>query len=273
MLVDTHCHLNFQAFETDLDSVVQAAAKAGVKQIIIPGSDLTNSQKAIAIAQKYPRIYAAVGIHPHHVKNPSFQSNDWPAKIKADLRQLAQQPKVVAIGETGLDYYEYQLSKYPDNKITPAIKEKQKELFKIHLEIARQLQLPVIIHNREAHQDMLTLLDSDLKDLTGVFHCFSGDQEFLEAVLKQGFYAGIDGNLTYSKSVLKNAKRIPLDRLLLETDAPFLTPKPFQNERNQPKNVKIIAQYLANKLKIPVEKISQQTTANAQRLFKLCLEN
>lgn len=270
MLIDTHCHLNFKYFQDKLDETIQAARAAGVEKIIIPGSDLENSQLAIKIAQKYEGVFAAVGIHPHHCK--SIKVSEFKS-LKVNLLELARQNKVVAIGETGLDYYEYQVSKYPDNKITPKIKRLQKRLFKIQLEIAQELNLPVIIHNREAHTDIIRMFECSknpmFKNWRGTFHCYTGDQEFLEKVLKMGFYAGIDGNVTYSKTVLKNAKKIPLNRLLLETDSPFLTPKPYRNEKNQPKNVKITAQYLADKLHISLEKISQQTTKNAEQLFKI----
>jgi TatD DNase family protein len=276
MLIDTHCHLNFKYFQDKLDKTVAEAKAAGVEKIIIPGSDLQNSQLAIEIAQKYEGIFAAVGVHPHHAGNLNASldpSNSLGmTDVQKKLLELGKQDKVVAIGETGLDYYEYQVTKYPDNKITPEVKKLQKQLFQIQLEVAHELGLPVIIHNREAHGDMLTQITNDklqMTNLKGVFHCYTGDQEFLEKILKMGFYAGIDGNVTYSKTVLKNAKKISLERLLLETDSPFLSPKPYRNEKNSPKNVKIIAQYLSRKLKIPLEKISQQTTNNAEQLFKI----
>jgi len=269
MLVDTHCHLNFEYFQDKLDEVIGRAKRAGVEKIIVPGSDLQNSRLAVEIAQKYEGIFATVGVHPHHCyKFDNFQFSIF----KEKLLKLGRQDKVVAIGETGLDYYEYKVSKYPDNKITPEIKNRQKKLFKTHLQLARELDLPLIIHNREAHKDMLAQITNyklQMTNLKGVFHCYTGDQKFLEKILDMGFYAGIDGNVTYSKTVLKNAKKIPLNRLLLETDSPFLTPKPFRGRKNEPKNVKIIAQYLDNKLNIPFKKIACQTSQNAKKLFKI----
>ncbi|MBU0619325.1 TatD family hydrolase [Patescibacteria group bacterium] len=271
MLIDTHCHLNFQAFEPDLEAVIKRAQTAGVTKIIIPGSDLTNSQKAIELAEKYAGIYAAVGIHPHHAIQ--IQNLEKTRQKLLHLCESALDRKVVAIGECGLDYHEYQITKYPENKITPKVKQLQKKLFKVHLQVAKKLKLPLIIHNRQAHDDILKLLNSQFsigQFPKGVFHCFSGNQAFLRQVLERGFYVGIDANITYSHGLQGLAKKIPLERLVLETDAPFLTPQPNRSQRNEPKNVKIIVQYLAELLNVSAEKIAQTTTINARRLFKLC---
>jgi len=226
MLIDTHCHLNFQAFENDLEEVINSAKAEGVEKIIIPGAKIDSSQKAIEIANKYDGCYAAVGIHPHHATDyyntSSYHSKN--EEIKKTLLKLAKNDKVVAIGECGLDYFEYQKTVHPENIITPQIKEQQKELLKIHLEVAIECNLPIILHCREAFVDMLPLVEEyksrlaqpvilgseatpeskkngfwtsqNDEGLCGVFHCFGGSEKDLEKVLSMGFYVGFDGNIS-----------------------------------------------------------------------------
>lgn len=259
MLIDTHCHLNFEAFEKDLDEVVQRAKKEGVEKIIIPGAKIDSSKKAVELAQKYDDCYAAVGIHPHHASKNQ--------EIKNLLLTLAKQNKVVAIGECGLDYYAYQRTVYDQYKITPEIKNQQKELLKIHLEVAIDLGLPVILHCREAFMDMLPIVPR----CPGVFHCFSGTKDDLKQILEMGFYVGFDGNITFknAKSLQELVKQTPLDRILSETDAPYLTPEPHRGERNEPKNVKIVASKIAQIKGISLEEVEKQITYNAQSLFNI----
>lgn len=276
MLIDTHCHLNFKAFRKDLDNTLWKAREASVVRIIVPGADLETSKRAVELARSYETIYAAVGIHPHH----AFQVKSLPAgqagpklKVKSELKKLAQNNKVVAIGECGLDYYPYKKTKEEDYKVNNELKKKQKELFQLQLELARELKLPVIFHCREAHDDIKKCLKvSRFKGLKGVFHCFSGDKKFLQWVLKQGFYVGFDGNITYDEELAKIAKVAPLKRIILETDAPYLTPEPLRSQKifpNRPENVKIVAKFIATVKGDSFSNIARHTSQNAITLFKL----
>ena len=262
MLVDTHCHLNFAAFEADWQQVTDEAVKNGIERMIVVGTDLTSSAKAVDMAQKHEALYAAVGIHPHHVK----------AKLDlAEIKKLAQSKKVVAVGETGLDYHVYLKTKYPDNSVTPELKIKQKQLFGAHLQLAKELDLPLIIHNREANEEMLDTIEHFSKDdgklPRGVFHCISGSTKLLEKILDRGFYVGVDANITYAAEVQILAQAAPLNKILLETDSPFLSPKERRGLRNTPTNVRIVAEFLAQLKKVKVEEIIATTGKNAQNLF------
>lgn len=277
MLIDTHCHLNFKTFENDWQEVMRRAQKARVKKIIVVGTDWKTSRRAIEMAGQKKEIYATVGFHPHHVgelrKFSNFQfSTCLRRQVFKDLKKLANNKKVVAIGECGLDYYEYQ-----KNQITPKIKNLQKRLFGMQIQLAKELNLPLIIHNREAHEDVLDALDHFCKDdgnyPKGVFHCISGDRKYLNQVLKRGFYIGADGNVTYNKEVKRLVRRVPLERLLVETDSPFLTPEPKRGLRNEPINVKIVAEFLAKLHQTSINQIERLTTENAEALFygeKIC---
>lgn len=252
MLVDTHAHLNFQVFKDDLDQVLRQSQKAGIEKIINVGADLDSSQKAVEIAQKYSSCYASVGIHPHHAGE---QKTGWEQKLK----QLAQNRKVVAIGECGLDYHSYETGGITNPQT-------QKEVFEKQLNLARELNLPIIFHCRHAQEEILHLIKVPV---TGVFHCFSGDEKFLGQVLKKGFYVGLDGNLTFknAKDLQEVAKSAPLQRILLETDSPYLTPEPFRGLRNSPGNVKLIAEFLAQLLDVSFGEVAKVTSDNAQKVF------
>lgn len=287
MLIDTHCHLNFHAFKNDLDEVIKRAKKEGVEKIIIPGAKIDSSERAIEIAQKYAHCYAAVGIHPHHTADMRILGY---YDIKRKLIELVKEKKVVAIGETGLDYHVYQQLKDKSGVVTKETKQQQKELFKIHLEVAKELNLPVIFHCREAFGDIIPIITEHIQNspvpprrsacahlrgeysLSGVFHCFGGTKKDLEEVLNLGFYIGFDGNITYKNA--DNLREIvaatPMDRLLLETDAPFLSPEPFRGQRNEPKNVKIVAGEVARIKEMEVNGVERKTTENVQKLFYLC---
>lgn len=250
-----------------MDNTLWKAREAGVAKIIVPGADLETSRRAVELARSYETIYAAVGIHPHH----AFQFKSAKLKVKSELKKLAQRNKVVAIGECGLDYYPYEKTKEEDYQVNNELKKKQKELFLLQLELAKELKLPVIFHCREAHDDMKKSLKvSKFKGLKGVFHCFSGDKKFLQWVLKQGFYVGFDGNITYQEALQKIVKITPLKRVVLETDAPFLIPEPLRGRKifpNHPENTKIIAEAVAKIRNDSFSKIARQTTKNAERLF------
>lgn len=266
-MIDIHCHLNFAAFKNDWQEVYQNALSAGVTTIINVGTNLETSQKAIEIADKLPYCFASVGIHPHHAKDLLI-GND--KDLKNKLLKLAQNKKVVAIGETGLDYYEYQITKYPENKITPEIKEKQRELLKIHRQIADKLNLPLIFHCREALDEMISLLKKDkISKEKAVFHCFGGNVDHLKQILGLGFYIGFDGNIGFKnrEDLCRLVKLTPVERILTETDSPYLTPEPFKG-RNEPRNVRIVIEQIEKIKKLKSEEVEKITAKNALNLFR-----
>ncbi|HAL61262.1 MAG TPA: hydrolase TatD [Chloroflexi bacterium] len=250
MLTDTHCHLHLRQFDLDRDEVMARAEANGVTKIIEVGIDLESDKEAIVLATRHLQLYAAVGIHPHEAGKATQET--W-----AELRSLASQPDVVAIGETGLDYY---------RRRSP--REKQKEALRRQLTLARELKKPVILHDREAHDDLLAMLEEHGEGLAGVFHCFSGDLAMAEKCLEMGFYISIAGPVTYKSAhrLRELAHTLPLERLLLETDSPFLSP---YGGRNEPANVRAVAQKIAEVRGIPWEEVARTTTKNAALLFGL----
>lgn len=261
MLIDTHCHLNFKAFNKDLDDVIKRAKESGVEKIIIPGAKINSSQKAVEIAGNYQNIFAAAGIHPHHAGEE--------LKIET-IRQLAKDKKTVAIGETGLDHHHY--LNYPE--ITKNEKDRQVVIFIEQLIIAKEFNLPVIIHCREAQALILETLSEFMKkhgQLVGVFHCFEGTEDYLKQVIEMGFYVGFDGNITYpeNENLRKLLRNVPIEKLLLETDAPFLTPQKFRGKRNEPSYIKETAEFISTLLKIELSKLAEITSENANSLFRL----
>jgi TatD DNase family protein len=252
MLIDTHCHLDFEHFDQDRDNVIQRAIQKKIKKIITIGTDIASSEKAVSLSQKYAIIYAAVGIHPNDCA--ATDENDL-----AQVRQLTAHQKVIAIGEIGLDYHYMHASK-----------EKQKDIFKLQLRLAQSLDLPVIIHNRDAHEDMYTILSQkEFSTINGVLHSFSGDEAFLNAVLTLNFLVSFTGVVTYKKY---NCEALvvtaPVERLLLETDSPFLTPVPFRGKRNEPAYMIYSAQKIAQIKNITLEELAETTGKNAINLFK-----
>jgi TatD DNase family protein len=250
-LFDAHAHLDEECFDADRDEVISRALQQGVTGIINVGACMASSARSIALAGKYPGIFAAVGIHPHDAKEASEE----------DFLQLAKwtaEPKVVAVGEIGLDYF-YDLSPH----------DVQKEVFIRQINVARQCGKPVIIHDRDAHGDVMEILRQHGKGVTGVMHCFSGSREMARELLGLGFYISFAGPVTFKKSVkLKEvAKEIPLDRLLVETDSPYLTPEPFRGKRNESGHVKLVAQEIANLREITFGEITEATSANVHKLF------
>ncbi|MGD2057781.1 MAG: TatD family hydrolase [Anaerolineales bacterium] len=258
-IVDTHCHLNLAAFKPDLDAVLERASDAGITKILVPGMDLASSQQAISLANEHPALYAAVGVHPHDAKK-------WSSSTREQLEKLARDPKVVAIGEIGLDFYR----NYSDPEI-------QRQAFKKQLELASDLQLPVIIHNREAGHDILPILEdwsaslpTPLIGRAGVLHAFSSDGESASKVIEQGFYLGIAGPITFrnAESLRELVGKVPLERLLTETDAPYLTPEPYRGKRNEPGYVRYVATEIASICQVESERVHEQTSANALKLFQ-----
>jgi len=254
-LVDTHCHLDFPQFDADRAAVWERAGAAGVIVLIDPGTDLPSSRRAISLAEQHQGIYAAVGVHPHDAA-----SLDEPAL--AELRRLAAHPKVVAIGEIGLDYA---------RDLSP--RDRQRAAFEAQLGLAAELSLPVIVHQREAAADVLAALRgwAGQPEPGGVLHAFSGDLDMARQAVDWGFYIGIAGPLTFTnaRQLPEIAGWAPAGRLLLETDAPYLTPHPHRGQRNEPAYLRLTAQRLAELRRISPDELARQVTDNARRLFRL----
>jgi len=276
-MVDTHTHLNFQAFDNDWQEIVDQSLKAGVTKMIIVGTDLDSSQKAVAMASDHPALYTSVGIHPHHVRamlgksNIKFQIS----KLINRLGKLATNKKVVAIGEVGLDYHYYQKSKHENKEVSPQLIDLQKELLLAQIKLAAKLDKPLILHSREAKTDVLDLIENwKLKignSITGVFHCFDGSKKYARKIIAAGFYFSFTGNITYNDGRAIVAKSIPLDRLLLETDCPFMKPRPNTGDelRSLPSDVKITGLSHAKTRGLTESEVFDTTTKNANSLFKL----
>ena len=258
---DTHCHLNLNIFQEDLASILERAWERGLRRILVPGIDLATSRSAVALADQHPNLYAAVGIHPG-------DASTWSEHSLSELRELASHPKAVAIGEIGLDYYR-------DRSPRPL----QRQVFRAQLELAGELGLPVVIHNREATDDLwaelsawqteLSSASSALTQHPGVLHSFDGSDSFARQAISSGFFIGISGPVTY-----KNARDrqelvtgLPLEHLLIETDAPYLTPHPYRGRRNEPAYVTLVAEKIAELHGQGVEAISRATWENAALLF------
>lgn len=267
MYIDTHCHLNFAAFAADWKAVADQCVKAGIKKMILVGADLETSAKAVELANQHDHLYAAVGVHPHHA----------PGEFNFDqLQKLARSKKVVAVGECGLDRHVYQKSKYPETTTTPALINRQKTIFGRQIQLAKKLKLPLIIHNREAGKDTLDSLNHFCKDdggyPPGVFHCISGSKKLLQRILALNFFIGVDANITYSTEVRSLVAAAPMEKILLETDSPYLTPAPRRaggGVRNTPSSVIIVAQTIAKIKNLSTQIVANQTTDNAQKLFNL----
>lgn len=263
MLIDTHAHLNFKAFENDLEKVIGKAKEAGVEKIINVGANLDSSKKAIELASLYPNLYATAGIHPHHA--------DIGGEPIKNIDLLIKNDKVVAIGEIGLDYHEYASETKPGNHT----KTLQKKVFLSQIDLAKKSKLPVVFHSRESIKDLLPLVaqlkKSDFSDLRGVFHCWSETLDFAKETLDLGFYLSFTANITYPKNeYLREVVRfIPLEFILLETDSPFLPSHDNRGLRNTPSTVKIIAQTIADLKGLSFSKVAAVTTQNATNLFKL----
>ena len=255
VLVDSHSHISMRQFDKDRDRVVERARGAGVVAIIDVGLDLESSRGAIDLSERYPDVFAAVGIHPHSASQMKDDDVD-------GLAEMAQHPKVVAIGETGLDFYR---NRSP--------REDQIVAFKKQLALARQLGLPVIIHSRQANDEVMEILTDwagGSEGPLGVLHCFSGSGELARRYIEMGFLLSIAGPVTYAKSAaVEAARELPLDRLLIETDCPFLTPEPYRGKRNEPSYVSLVAERIAEVRGESADVVAQRTSENAIRLFQL----
>lgn len=255
MLIDTHCHLNFKEFDIDRDKIIGQCLNNDI-WIINVGVDYESSKKVIELAEKYDKgVYATISIHPHNVDKVDFN--------KKKFLELAKNPKVVAIGETGLDYM------FCEND--EKIQELQKKVFIQHLDLAKEINKPVIIHSRRLFPEILEIIRNTKYELpnTGVLHCYMGRWSYAEEYLKLGFYLSFTGLITYARDYDKVIRNTPLERIMIETDAPLLTPEPHKGERNEPQYVKYIAQKIAEIKEIPFKKVAFQTTKNARTLFGL----
>jgi TatD DNase family protein len=249
---DTHAHLCWPDFAGDLPQIIERARVAGVTRIVTIGTSVENLPATLDLAGKYDGVYAAVGLHPGDVPVPVMQ-------------ELPFSPKVVAIGETGLDYYR-------EAKTDPVLRQQQRDLFQEHLDLARQRRLPVVIHSREAEADMRAMLRANVPDWRpwGVMHCFAGSEEFAHECLDLGLLISFAGILTFKNATQLRtiAGQVPLDSILLETDAPYLAPVPHRGKRNESSYIPLIAAALAEVKGAPVEEIARVTTTNATRLFR-----
>ncbi|MEH7444706.1 TatD family hydrolase [Bacillus sp. JJ1122] len=252
MLFDTHVHLNAEQFNDDLQEVIDRAIAEGVTNMVVVGFDELTIKKAIELAEKYDFIHASVGWHPVDAIDMTPEHLDW-------LKELASHPKVVALGEMGLDYY---WDKSP--------KEIQKEVFRKQIRLAREVRLPIIIHNRDATADIVEILkEENAGEVGGIMHCYSGSVETALECIEMNFYISLGGPVTFknAKKPKEVAESIPLDRLLVETDCPYLTPHPYRGKRNEPAYVKLVAEEIAGLKGLSFEEIAEATTQNAKKLF------
>lgn len=277
-MIDVHCHLNFHAYEKNYDELIEGARGKGVTTIINTGTKLDSSKKAVELAQQYEDLYAIVGVHPHHADKKDLDMEESAAKLSEGewikkLEQLARMPKVVGIGEIGLDYYRYQSNGIVDATL-------QKEVFEAQLALAHRLNLPLQIHNRHAGEDILDILEHHQnllkRENPGMFHCFAGTPDILKRALNLGFSIGFDGNSTYpglapgeTTELREIIQLTPLERILTETDSPFLTPLPYRGTQNKPEYVILVGEFIAKIKGVSFEKVNQQTEENARKLFHL----
>ncbi|MCL6516621.1 TatD family hydrolase [Alicyclobacillus sp.] len=251
MWFDTHCHLFDERFQEDLDAVVARARAAGVRHFVVPGVDVQTSEAAIALAERFEGVYAAVGVHPESLA-------DYRPRMLEEIRRLAAHPKVVAIGEIGLDYY-----------WDVAPREVQREVFVAQLDLARETGLPVVVHNRDATEDVVRLIETEAQGVTGVMHCFTGDLDTAMRCIRCGFFISYGGPLTFknAEAVREAAARIPAEALVVETDSPYLSPHPLRGKRNEPERVRIVGERLAEIRGLTAQEMADLTTRNALRLF------
>jgi TatD DNase family protein len=255
-MIDTHAHLQMPEFAGDWPAALDNAEQAGVECVVVIGFDVESSKQALAMAEQHPKLLVAAGIHPHDASSLSEDALE-------ELRRLAGHPKVVAIGETGLDFY---------RNLSP--REKQFEAFEAQLSLAEELGLPVIVHDRDAHDEAAEILSTHADRLAGgVMHCFSGDARLAKAAIDWGFHISIAGPLTYpnARGLREAVEQVPIERMVVETDAPYLAPQPKRGKRNEPAYVRYVAEELARVKGLSVEDVERITTLNAKRLFGLPL--
>ena len=250
MYFESHAHYDDERFDEDRDTLLASFPAEGIETVVNASSDIKSSKASIALSEKYPFFYAAVGVHPHEVENITEADID-------ELRELSKHPKVVAIGEIGLDYY-YDLSP----------RDLQRHWFKRQLELADELKMPVIIHSRDAAQECFDIIkNSNVRN--GVIHCYSGSAEMAEEYIKMGFYIGVGGSLTFknNKKGVETVERIPIEKILIETDSPYLAPVPCRGKRNDSRLLKYVVEKISQIKNIPENDICNITKNNAQNLF------
>jgi len=254
MLFDSHAHLDDSRYDEERDSILKIARENGVDLILNPGADLATSVEAVRLSEKYDMLYAAVGVHPHDVK-------DMDENTINHLRDLSKKQKVVAIGEIGLDFY-----------YNHSPQELQRYWFERQIDLAKELKLPMIIHDRDAHQEVFDLLKAKAAGEFGcVMHCYSGSIELAKEYVKQGIYISLAGPITFknARKTVEVAEEIPLEWLLIETDSPYLAPVPYRGKQNQPAYVRLVAEAIAAAKGISFEEVAQQTRVNAMTLFNI----
>jgi TatD DNase family protein len=254
MLIDSHAHLEMPDFKKDLEAVIQRAKGSGVEYIFTVGTEKRDWKRALEIADSHPSIYAILGVHPHNAKEIDDQT--YPM-----LKELCRHGKVKAYGEIGLDFF---------RNLSP--RDIQLKRFREQIGLAKELGLPIVVHDREAHQETLEILKSEkAEECGGIIHCFSGDDEMAKVCMDMGFYISISGSITFKNAerFRETVKRIPLESLLVETDAPFITPEPFRGKRNEPSYVRYTAQKVAEIKKVSFEKVAEITAENALRVYRL----
>lgn len=255
MLIDTHCHLDDERYNDDIEQVLENARQKGVEKFIIPGADPKTLQRAVDLAEQYDSVYFSVGVHPYDAR----------AYDRTTLEPYVTHPKCVAIGECGLDYF-----RLPESEVEIELEKKlQKEVFMDQILWAKVLQKPLIVHVRESGQDCLEMLDSYAGEEGGVLHCYNADESLLK-LAKKNFYYGIGGVLTFknARKLINVYPKIPQEKLLIETDAPYLTPHPHRGERNEPSYTTFVADKMAELSDLSTAEIENISTENAQRLFK-----
>lgn len=252
-LIDSHAHLDDEQYNHDQNQVILRAKEANIRAIINPGTDMVTSKKAMQLARDNEMIYCAIGFHPHEAEQATTDDFNL-------LAEWSKEEKVVAIGELGLDYY-YDYSP----------RQQQQQILIQQLDLARQLRLPIIVHDRDAHEDILNIIKSEGKGLQGVFHCFSGSWEMAKQLLNLGFYLSFGGPVTFKNAAKAKGvvEKLPLDRLLIETDCPYLSPHPLRGKRNEPLNVRIVAQEIAGIRNLDIEEVAGITTENTKNLFSI----
>ena len=253
-LIDTHAHLDFDEYQENLIQIIDEARYAGVAKIIVPGVTLDALDKVIEIIEKYEHVYGGVAIHPSEAKS-------WNDTTYKTLKQYALHEKVVAIGETGLDYY-----------WDKTFCELQKHVFREHIRLAQEVKKPLIVHDRDAHEDTFSILKETGANSVGVvMHCFSGSAEFAKQCTKEGFYIALGGPVTFknAKKPKEVAKAVPIDKLLLETDSPYLAPHPYRGKTNYPAMVTLVAEEIAGLRELHVEELAEITSINAEKVFKI----
>ena len=270
MIVDTHTHLDMKEFETDREEVIKRAVDTSVTKMITVGVDLESSKKAVALSQKYPEVYAAVGIQPEEIDKYMDDELKLKSDFRRDLEELAANGKVIAIGEIGLDY-KYIKEKSPYAKASGDLRQKQIEIFRRQLGLAVMLDLPVIVHCREAEEDIVSEMSryKETKKLRGVIHCFTGTLEEAQQYIDLGFYIGING-IIFKFNIDEVIKKTSLDKILVETDCPYLTPPAEgKDKRNEPIFIKHVIQKIVDLKGISFQEVADKTTENARKLFKI----